>query len=178
MQTIAEAVGSDVTNVVRSCVAENRFGAAAQVLSAYLSNDCPVAVSEYTRQLIISSAEETDARHGTRYAAQCRERVAISYPAINTAEFLDPDPRTSGEVLTRRGLTEGRYVLFLSRLAHAKGVDDLIEGFAACPEASTERWSSPATDRRPDFLHGVAAGRPRRTGSSSSTTSTTTSGRR
>ena len=34
--TIAEAVGSDVTNVVRSCVEENRFGAAAHVLSSYL----------------------------------------------------------------------------------------------------------------------------------------------
>ena len=33
--TIAEAVGSDVTNVVRSCAADGRFGAAAQVLSAY-----------------------------------------------------------------------------------------------------------------------------------------------
>ena len=31
--TIAEAVGSDVTNVVRSCVEEDRFGAAAHVLS-------------------------------------------------------------------------------------------------------------------------------------------------
>ena len=34
--TIAEAVGSDVTNVVRSCVEEDRFGAAAHVLSSYL----------------------------------------------------------------------------------------------------------------------------------------------
>ena len=157
VQTIAEAVGSDVTNVVRSCVAENRFGAAAQVLSSYLSNDCPVAVSEYTRQLIISSAEETDFRHGTRYAARCRERVAISYPAINTAEFLDPDPQEVWEVLTRRSLTEGRYVLFLSRLAHAKGVDDLIEGFASCPEASTRTLVIAGNGPQAGFLHGVAA---------------------
>ena len=156
VQTIAEAVGSDVTNVVRSCVAENRFGAAAQVLSAYLSNDCPVAVSEYTRQLIISSAEETDARHGTRYAAQCRERVAISYPAINTAEFLDPDPGRVAEVLARRGLTEGRYVLFLSRLAHAKGVDDLIEGFTACPEAADRTLVIAGNGPQAEFLRGVA----------------------
>ena len=54
--TIAEAVGSDVTNVVRSCAGEGRFGAAAQVLSAYLGSDLPVAVSEYTKDLIISSA--------------------------------------------------------------------------------------------------------------------------
>ncbi len=93
VRTIAEAVGSDVTNVVRSCVTENRFGAAAHVLSAYLGSDVPVAVSDYTRRLIITEAEQIDARHGTHFAAQCRERVAISYPAINTADFVDPDPR-------------------------------------------------------------------------------------
>ena len=60
--TIAEAVGSDVTNVVRSCAGDGRFGAAAQVLSAYLSSDLPVAVSEYTKELVISSAAEIDAR--------------------------------------------------------------------------------------------------------------------
>ena len=47
--TIAEAVGSDVTNVVRSCVASGRFGAAAHLLATYLANDVCVAVSEYTR---------------------------------------------------------------------------------------------------------------------------------
>ena len=62
------------------------------MLSAYLDSDLPVAVSDYTRQLIISSADEIDARHGTTFAARCRQRVAISYPAINTADFLDLDP--------------------------------------------------------------------------------------
>jgi glycosyltransferase involved in cell wall biosynthesis len=132
--TIAEAVGSDVTNVVRSCVEENRFGAAAHVLSAYLSADVPVAVSDYTRRLIIDSAEAIDAAHGTSFAPQCLERVAISYPAINTAEFLDPDPLAVDAVMERRGLRPGAYVLFLSRLARAKGVDDLIDGFAASRE--------------------------------------------
>ncbi|HEY5848518.1 MAG TPA: glycosyltransferase family 4 protein [Microlunatus sp.] len=158
VQTIAEAVGSDVTNVVRSCVAENRFGAAAHVLTAYLSNDCPVAVSDYTRQLILSAAEETDARHGTRYAPQCRERVAISYPAIDTAEFLDPDPRRVAQVLGRRGLSESSYVLFLSRLAHAKGVDDLIAGFAACAEAAEHRLVIAGNGPQAEFLRQVAAG--------------------
>ena len=90
--TIAEAVGSDVTNVVRSCVADGRFGAAAQVLVAYLDSDVPVAVSDYTRELIISSAADVDARHGTDFADRCRQRVAISYPAINTADYLGLDP--------------------------------------------------------------------------------------
>jgi glycosyltransferase involved in cell wall biosynthesis len=119
--TIAEAVGSDVTNVVRSCAADGRFGAAAQVLSAYLNSDLPVAVSEYTKELIISSAEEIDARHGT------------SYPAINTADYLGVRPEQTAELLDRRQLTRNGYVLFLSRLARAKGVDDLIAGFLASP---------------------------------------------
>jgi glycosyltransferase involved in cell wall biosynthesis len=130
--TIAEAVGSDVTNVVRSCAGDGRFGAAAQVLSAYLDSDLPVAVSEYTKELIISSAEEIDARHGTCYAERCRQRIAISYPAINTADYLDIDPARTANVLNRRGLLRG-YVLFLSRLARAKGVDELITGFTASP---------------------------------------------
>jgi glycosyltransferase involved in cell wall biosynthesis len=134
VKTIAEAVGSDVTNVVRSCAADGRFGAAAQVLSAYLDSDLPVAVSEYTKELIISSAEEIDTRHGTCFAERCRQRVAISYPAINTPDYLDLRPEATTAVLERRGLLRDRYVLFLSRLAHAKGVDDLIGGFSTSSE--------------------------------------------
>jgi glycosyltransferase involved in cell wall biosynthesis len=128
--TIAEAVGSDVTNVVRSCAADGRFGAAAQVLTAYLDNDLPTAVSEYTKELIISSAEEIDARHGTGFADRCRQRVTVSYPAINTLDYLDVCPEETADVLQRRQLVRNRYVLYLSRLARAKGVDDLIAGFA------------------------------------------------
>ncbi|HEY5821451.1 MAG TPA: glycosyltransferase [Propionibacteriaceae bacterium] len=135
--TIAEAVGSDVTNVVRSCVEEGKFGAAAHILTAYLSSDVPVAVSEYTRQLIISSAELIDAQHGTHFAAQCIERVMISYPAINTADYLDLDPGQFTATLERRGLERDGYVLYLSRLAHAKGVDDLIAGFAQSAYAAS-----------------------------------------
>ena len=92
VDTIAEAVGSDVTNVVRSCVADGRFGAAAQVLSAYLDSDVPVAVSEYTRELIISSADEIDAGTAPRSPSGAGSGSPISYPAINTADFLDLDP--------------------------------------------------------------------------------------
>jgi glycosyltransferase involved in cell wall biosynthesis len=131
--TIAEAVGSDVTNVVRSCAGDGRFGAAAQVLSAYLDSDLPVAVSGYTKELIISSAEGIDARHGTTFAERCRQRVAISYPAINTADYLHISADITADVLDRRGLMRDGYVLYLSRLARAKGVDDLITGFTASP---------------------------------------------
>ena len=135
-----------------------------------------MAVSEYTRELIISSAEQIDAMHGTRFAEQCRERVAISYPAIDTATTSSsiraaPSP-WADEVWGRDG-----YVLFLSRLAQAKGVDDLIDGFAAQPGRRTDPGH-----RRQRAAGRRAAGpwppRPaRRTGSSSSTTSTTTRSR-
>jgi glycosyltransferase involved in cell wall biosynthesis len=128
--TVAEAVGSDVTNVVRSCVEEGRFGAAAHVLSDYLGNDLCVAVSRYTRDLIVACAQEVDDRHGTFFAAQCRERVQVSYPAVDTGAWTDLDPAATAAALDRRGLVTDGYVLYLSRLAAAKGVDDLIEGFA------------------------------------------------
>jgi glycosyltransferase involved in cell wall biosynthesis len=133
VSTIAEAVGSDVTNVVRSCVTQGQFGAAAHVLSAYLDSDVPVAVSDYTRQLVILAAEQIDAQHRTDFARRCRDRIAISYPAIDTAGYLKLSPHDLQNRLQSRGLTSGQYVLFLSRLAHAKGVDDLIEGFARSP---------------------------------------------
>ena len=101
--TIAEAVGSDVTNVVRSAVAEGRFGAAAHVLSSYLAQDHCVAVSEYTRELIVESAAEVDALHGTSFAAQCRARVDISYPAIDSSPYLDLDDDEIDRVLAARG---------------------------------------------------------------------------
>jgi glycosyltransferase involved in cell wall biosynthesis len=158
--TIAEAVGSDVTNVVRSCVADGRFGAAAQVLSAYLDSDLPVAVSDYTRQLIISSADEVDARHGTAFADQCRQRVTISYPAVNTAAFLDLDPAETGRVLAARGLNADGYVLFLSRLARAKGVDDLIAGFAESSACAELTLVVVGDGPEAGYLHEVAAASP------------------
>jgi glycosyltransferase involved in cell wall biosynthesis len=134
--SVAEAVGSDVTNVVRACVESDQFGAAAHVLSSYLEHDLCLAVSDYTRELIISEAAAIDAKHGTTFAAQCRERVTVSYPAVDVGSYLNLPP---SDVLSSRGLTPDGYVLFLSRLAHAKGVDDLIAGFATSALASALR---------------------------------------
>ncbi|MBO3085275.1 glycosyltransferase [Cellulomonas fengjieae] len=137
--TVAEAVGSDVTNVVRACVEKDEFGAAAHVLSSYLEHDVCLAVSDYTRELIIAEAAAIDAKHGTTFAAQCRERVTVSYPAIDVGSYLDLDTSETARVLDSRGLVADGYVLFLSRLAHAKGVDDLIGGFAASRAAESLR---------------------------------------
>lgn len=137
--TIAEAVGSDVTNVVRSCVEDGRFGAAAHVLSGYLASDLCVAVSRYTRDLVVACAQEIDDRHGTFFAEQCAERVEVSYPAIDTSAYTGLDPAVTRDVLAARGLDDRPYVLFLSRLAAAKGVDDLIDGFALSTRAAGAR---------------------------------------
>jgi len=127
--TIAEAVGSDVTNVVRRAVEEGRLGAAAHIFASYLSQDHCVAVSEYTRDLIVEEAERIDAVHGTRFAEQCRARVAISYPAIDSDAYSDLDPVALDDLIRARGLRRDGYVLFLSRLTEAKGVEDLIAGY-------------------------------------------------
>jgi glycosyltransferase involved in cell wall biosynthesis len=158
--TIAEAVGSDVTNVVRSCVVDGQFGAAAQVLSAYLDSDVPVAVSDYTRELIIASADDIDARHGTTFGDQCRQRVTVSYPAVNTAAFVDLDPAATSRVLDARGLTPDGYVLFLSRLAPAKGVEELIAGFAASNAAADLTLVIAGDGPQAEYLHQVAAASP------------------
>ncbi|WP_432559817.1 glycosyltransferase family 4 protein [Granulicoccus sp. GXG6511] len=128
--TVAEAVGSDVTNVVRNCVAQDRFGAAAHLLTTYLSSDHCLAVSEYTKEIIVDAATEVDRLHGTNFAERCIERVGISYPAIDTAAYVNLDPVEIEERLAARGLVRDGYILFLSRLSPAKGVDDLIEAFA------------------------------------------------
>jgi glycogen(starch) synthase len=126
VRTVAKAVGSDVTNVIRSCLREGRFGAATVLLTTFLANDQVVAVSEYTRDEIIASAEEVDAHCGTTFAEQCRRRVTVSYPPIDAAAFLDRDPAAVDAALARRGLERDGYVLFLSRVARAKGIYDLI----------------------------------------------------
>ena len=158
--TIAEAVGSDVTNVVRSCVEEGRFGAAAHILSSYLAQDHCVAVSEYTRDLIVAAASEIDAFHGTRFADQCRERIRISYPAIDTSQYLDLDPALVDGVLAARGLERDGYVFFLSRLTKAKGVDDLIAGFERTP--ANARLKLVIAGRGPDaaWLQRLGAASP------------------
>lgn len=130
VHTIAKAVGSDVTNVIRSCLREGRFGAAVVLLTRFLANDQVIAVSEYTRQEIIAAAETVDAHCGTRFADQCERRVSVSYPPIDTSAFLDLDPARVDAALARRGLERGGYVLFLSRVTPAKGIYDLVNAFA------------------------------------------------
>ncbi len=127
--TVAKAVGSDVTNVIRSCLREGRFGAATVLFTTFLANDEVVAVSEYTRQQIVASAEQVDLRYGTQFADQCRSRVTVSYPPIDSAAYLDLEPSQVDAALARRGLERDGYILFLSRVARSKGIYDLVIAF-------------------------------------------------
>ena len=131
VHTIAKAVGSDITNVIQSCLREGRFGAAAVTMTTYLAHDEVTAVSEYTRDEIVRAAETIDQHCGTRFAPVCRERVTVSYPPIDTAAYLDLDPSEVDAALARRGLERDGYVLFLSRVTRAKGIHDLVRAFAA-----------------------------------------------
>lgn len=132
--TVAEAVGSDVTNAVRSCIDAGRFGPAIYLFSMYLAQDLCLAVSRYTKKLIVDAARQVDAACGTNFEQACAERVSVSYPAIDTEAFLQLNERRSAAFLERRGLREDGYVLFLSRLSLAKGVIDLVQGYrrSAC----------------------------------------------
>ena len=129
--TIAEAVGSDITNVVNEALKTGQIGAAQLVLSNYLSHELPVAVSAYTRDLIVEAGQKVDAMIGTRFEQQLKDRVEISYPAIDTSKYLSVEkhPKRVEEALAERGLERDGYILFLSRLARAKGVDDLIHAY-------------------------------------------------
>ena len=54
----------------------------------------------------------------------------VSYPAIDSSTYTHLATGDTDACLAARGLDADAYVLFLSRLTRAKGVDDLINGFA------------------------------------------------
>jgi len=158
--TIAEAVGSDITNVVRSCVEEGRMGPAMYLFSTYLASDRCVAVSAYTRDLIVQAAQEVDAACGTAFAVQCRERVTISYPAMDAQALGGVLPPAADAAIERRGLTRGGYALFLSRVTPAKGVDDLIRAYQASEAKGSVRLVIAGTGPALPEYRALAAGDP------------------
>lgn len=129
--TIGEAVGSDITNVVSNALAAGQLGAAQMVLSNYLQHDLPVAVSQFTKDMIVESGAKVDSRLGTDFAHQLTERVEISFPAIDTTSYTDiaKNAHEVDQFLNNRGLERDGYVMFLSRIAPAKGVDDLVHAY-------------------------------------------------
>ena len=160
LTTIAEAVGSDITNVVRTAVEQGRFGAAAHVFTSYLANDHCVAVSKYTKGLIVEAAREVDDRWGTAWGRECEERIRISYPAIDSAAYTVVAPDEAEARLARRGLTHDGYVLFLSRLTRAKGVDDLVNAFAMSAASRRVKLAICGTGPEGPALRALAASTP------------------
>ncbi|MBB5352456.1 glycosyltransferase involved in cell wall biosynthesis [Haloferula luteola] len=132
--TVGEAVGSDITNVVGNALAEGRLGAAQVLLSNYLEHDLPVAVSQFTKDLIVDAGRRVDAQLGSDFGSRLERRVGISYPAIDTAAYLALDEQTEAveTILSSRQLKKDGYVMFLSRIAAAKGVDDLLDAWKRC----------------------------------------------
>ena len=126
--TIAEAVGLDVTTWCGA--AWPRVGSAAAQVLATLESDVPVAASEYTRDLI-----HLLRRRGRRLRHAPRSPHGAGSGCLSPIRPSTPRTSSTGTrgtaLLADRGLAPEGYVLFLSRLAHAKGVDDLIAGFAA-----------------------------------------------
>jgi glycosyltransferase involved in cell wall biosynthesis len=160
LTTIAEAVGSDVTNVVRTAVDQGRFGAAAHVFTSYLANDHCVAVSKYTKGVIVESAREVDERWGTSWAPVCEDRIRISYPAIDSSAYTCLDGEELERRLARRGLERDGYALFLSRLTRAKGVDDLVNAFAMSAASRRVKLVVCGTGPEAPALRALAASTP------------------
>jgi glycosyltransferase involved in cell wall biosynthesis len=154
VRTVAKAVGSDVTNVIRNALVDGATGAAVALFATFLAHDEVVAVSEYTREQIVESAEAVDLRCGTTFAEQCRRRVTVSYPPIDTRAYLDLDPARVDAALAARGLERDGYVLFLSRVARAKGIYDLVTAFARARCRSSVRLVVAGTG--PALEHVVA----------------------
>lgn len=129
--TVGEAVGSDITNVVNNALAEGRTGAAQMVLANFLEHDHPVAVSRFTKDLIVAAGRQVDEALGTKFTGQLESRVGISFPAIDTSAYTSLDMRRDevDAILSQRGLERDGYGMFLSRIAPAKGVDDLLEAW-------------------------------------------------
>ena len=68
---------------------------------------------------------------GTDFASRLKEQVEISFPSIDTSAYttIESDQAKIDQVLESRELTKDGYVMFLSRIAPAKGVDDLIDAY-------------------------------------------------
>jgi len=128
-----KAVGSDVTNVLRNAAASGAYGGARLLLDGYLAHDLVLAVSAFAKQQMIDAAGLLDAATGGNDATVLKRRVAVSLPALDAEAYLGvaKDPQRVRACLQARELAPDGYVLFLSRIAAPKGVDDLIAAYRA-----------------------------------------------
>ena len=129
--TIAEAVGSDVTNVLSNAMRDQNFGAAITVLTQFLAFDVPVCVSQFTLEEVLRHASGVDKVLGTNFTDRLRAKCALSYPALDVEQYTKLDPELAAQVLHSRGLVAKKYVLYLSRVIEAKGIFELVAGYRA-----------------------------------------------
>uniref|UniRef100_A0A7S2D5I3 Glycosyl transferase family 1 domain-containing protein n=1 Tax=Florenciella parvula TaxID=236787 RepID=A0A7S2D5I3_9STRA len=128
--TIAEAVGSDVTNLLSNALVDGNFGAAVTVLTQFLAFDIPVCVSQFTLDEIMRHALEVDAKINTNFTSRIKAKAALSYPALCCTDYTELPASVASSVLAERQLIPNKYVLYLSRVIEAKGVFELVEGFS------------------------------------------------
>jgi len=129
--TIAEAVGSDITNVLANAMRDRNFGAAITVLTQFLAFDVPVCVSQFTLDECLRWAKQIDDVLGTNFAARVEQKCGLSYPAIDVKEYTELTQEVTEDVLARRNLQAKGYVLYLSRVIEAKGILELVQGYRA-----------------------------------------------
>jgi glycosyltransferase involved in cell wall biosynthesis len=127
--TIAEAVGSDVTNVLSNALVDGNFGAAIAVLTQFLAFDVPVCVSQFTLDEILRHATEVDSALRTTFASRIQAKAQLSYPALCCRDYTDLDAAAAAAVLEKRQLKRKQYVLYLSRVIEAKGIFELVKAF-------------------------------------------------
>ena len=129
--TIAEAVGSDITNVLANAMREQNFGAAITVLTQFLAFDVPVCVSQFTLDECLRWARQVDDVLGTNFTERLEQKCGLSYPALDVKQYTELKPEVAEDVLARRNLQPKGYVLYLSRVIEAKGIFELVQGYRA-----------------------------------------------
>ena len=129
--TIAEAVGSDITSQISNCLRSGSYGAIQSILENYLDHDIQLAVSNFTKELMLELVHKVDKQINTCYEQKLREKCMISYPAIHADEFLTIETKQeeNQQFLEKYDLQKNKFVLYLSRITESKGLNELIEAY-------------------------------------------------
>ena len=100
------------------------------LFTTFLANDEVVAVSEYTRERDRRRRpRQVDAHCGTTLRRAVPAPGDRQLPADRHGGLPRPRPGAVDAALARRGLERDGYILFLSRVARAKGIYDLVIAF-------------------------------------------------
>jgi glycosyltransferase involved in cell wall biosynthesis len=100
-------------------------------LENYLDHDIQLAVSNFTKELMLEMVHRVDKQIETCYEERLREQCKISYPAIHAEEFLSvaEEQEENQQFLKKYGLKQDKFLLYLSRITASKGLDELLEAY-------------------------------------------------